>query len=56
MSKEQEKLTAVEVRRAYYREWRKNNPDKVKRYNANFWENRAQKIAAKTVDKNDKRD
>lgn len=28
-------------RRAYYRKWRKNNPDKVKRHNENYWRKRA---------------
>jgi hypothetical protein len=26
---------------AYMREWRKKNPDKVKQYNATYWERKA---------------
>lgn len=38
-----EKMTAVEIRRAYQREWRAKNKDKVKAYNQKFWERRAEK-------------
>ncbi|XKE59948.1 phosphatase (plasmid) [Sutcliffiella horikoshii] len=34
------------ARRDYQREWRKNNPDKVKAYQKRFWEKKAkEKIA-----------
>ncbi len=40
------KLTAaIEVRRAYQREWRSKNKDKVKEYNANYWSKKAEKDA-----------
>ncbi|MBM7834993.1 hypothetical protein [Clostridium sardiniense] len=29
---------AREKRNAYYREWRKKNKDKVKKYNDTYWE------------------
>lgn len=34
---------AKEERLRYFREWRRNNPDKVKKHNENYWLNRAQK-------------
>lgn len=35
---------AREARRAYYREWRKNNPDKVREKNRRYWEKKAAQI------------
>ena len=35
-----------EIRKAYYREWRVKNKDKVKEHNNNFWTKRAMRIAA----------
>ena len=32
---------AAEVRRAYYREWNKKNPDKVRAKNQRYWEKKA---------------
>ena len=32
-----------EEKREYIRRWRKNNPDKVKRHNENYWRKRAEK-------------
>lgn len=43
-------LSAEEARRAYYKEWRAKNRDKVKRYNKNYWE----KCAAKQQKNSDK--
>ena len=34
---------AQEEKREYFRKWRKNNPDKVKRHNENYWRKRAEK-------------
>lgn len=34
---------ALEERRAYFREWRANNKDKVKKHNATYWEKRAKR-------------
>jgi uncharacterized short protein YbdD (DUF466 family) len=32
-----------EEKREYFRQWRKNNPDKVKQYYENYWCKRARK-------------
>lgn len=32
------------IRKAYYKEWRKNNKDKIKQYNDRFWKKQAQKL------------
>ncbi len=37
------KSLADEERRKYFKEWRKQNKDKVKSYNQNYWEKLAQK-------------
>ena len=37
---------AREERLAYFREWRSNNKDKVKKHNATYWEKRAKRIIA----------
>jgi len=47
------KLEAVaqEEKREYFRQWRKNNPDKVKKHNENYWRKRAEKrLEAETKD------
>jgi hypothetical protein len=36
---------AKALRAAYYRDWRKKNPDKVREINARYWERRAEKLA-----------
>ena len=36
------KNEALEARRAYYREWRKKNRDKVKVYDERHWTKKAQ--------------
>lgn len=41
--KEQETQEAREARLAYYKEWRKNNKEKIKTYNKRFWERMAAK-------------
>lgn len=33
---------ANELRREYYKEWRKNNPDKVRNHYNNYWIKKAQ--------------
>ena len=33
---------AKELRNAYMREWKKNNPEKLKQYNINYWERKAE--------------
>ena len=37
---------AREERLAYFREWRANNKDKVKKHTATYWEKRAKRIIA----------
>lgn len=32
-----------EEQHKYFKEWRKNNKDKVKKHNQNYWEKRVQK-------------
>ncbi len=32
---------AVEARRAYQRQWRKDNPDKVREHNRRYWQKKA---------------
>lgn len=34
---------AAEARREYLQNWRKRNPEKVKRYNQEYWERRVRK-------------
>lgn len=34
---------AKEARNRYLREWRKNNPDRVKVHQSNYWEKQAEK-------------
>ena len=44
---------ALEERRAYFREWRANNKDKVKKHNATYWEKRAKRRLAEKEDSNE---
>lgn len=37
---------AREERLAYFRNWRANNKDKVKKHNATYWQKRAKRIIA----------
>lgn len=37
--------TALELKRAYEREWRAKNKDKVKQYNQNYWQKKAEQLA-----------
>ena len=47
MDNEKLQEQAVELRRAYQREWRKKNKDKVRVNNLRYWERKAQKAAQK---------
>lgn len=38
-------IEAREARRAYKRNWQRNNPDKVKEYQKRYWEKKAQEAA-----------
>ena len=37
---------AIEARKAYQREWRRKNPDKVRAINERYWQKKATKILA----------
>lgn len=37
---------AREARAAYFREWRRRNPDKLRENNRKYWQKRAAKLAA----------
>lgn len=51
MVKKQLDKAAAEARKEYFREWRKKNSDKVKKYNENYWRKRAKKsLEAEIVD------
>ena len=43
MNKKQLKEKALEMRRAYQREWRRKNRDKVRASNLRYWERKAQR-------------
>ena len=32
------------IKKAYYKEWRKNNKDKIKKHNETFWKKQAEKL------------
>lgn len=36
--------TARQMRNEYHRKWRKNNPHKVAKYNASYWERQASNL------------
>ena len=48
MNKKQLKEKALEMRRAYQREWRRKNRDKVRASNLRYWERKAQRENHKT--------
>ena len=37
-------MNALEARRAYQREWKRKNPEKVKAAQMRYWENKARKM------------
>ena len=43
MTEKQLKRAMAEERNAYMREWRKNNPDKVRESNRRYWKRRVEK-------------
>lgn len=44
---------ARELRRAYYREWRKKNPEKVREWSRRYWQRKAEKLREKQEDQED---
>lgn len=53
MDKKELEAIAKEERLRYFREWRKNNPDKVKQHNKNYWEKKAKAKLLKEEKAND---
>ena len=43
MDKERFQVLVAEERKAYFREWRSKNKDKVKKHNEDYWKRRTQK-------------
>lgn len=35
---------ANELKKSYYKNWRNNNKDKIKRYNSNYWNKKAKRV------------
>lgn len=54
MSTKKIKRAAAEERREYYRQWRKENRDKIKKYNVKYWQHRAEKKATEKEENNGK--
>lgn len=40
----------IAARRDYYRRWRKENRDKIRQYNANYWQRKAEQTARERKD------
>lgn len=53
MDKKTLAAAAKEERLKYFREWRRNNPEKVKKHNKNYWEKRAKAKLIKEEEAND---
>ena len=43
MNEQKLKAAIQEEKREYFRQWRKNNPDKVRQNSENYWRKRAEK-------------
>lgn len=43
-------------RREYYRQWRANNKDRIREYNARYWAKRAARLAQERTDGKEARD
>lgn len=44
------KITASEARKAYLKEWRLKNKDRVKKYNDRYWERKAAQMQSEEGD------
>ena len=44
MEKTMQQLAMQEARRQYMREWRKNNPDKVRAHQQRYWEKKGREF------------
>lgn len=51
--KNKKELTKEEkdARRLYFKKWRENNPDKVKKHNEKFWEKKAKELKNNSIKK-----
>lgn len=47
--------SAKEARRAYYRQWRKNNPEKSGEYQKRYWDRKALQLEATEKEKGESR-
>lgn len=46
--KNKEKVNVVnDIKKEYYKQWRDNNKDKIKQYNARYWQKKAENIDSK---------
>ena len=45
LTEEQQKKAVIEARRAYHREWRRRNKDKIREYNERFWRKKGEELA-----------
>lgn len=41
-------ISASEIRKAYLREWRAKNKDRVKQYNERYWQRKAEELQKKS--------
>lgn len=53
MSKQLSK-EANAARNAYYRAWRKRNPEKMKQYQENYWKKKAEEIQEEEKEENER--
>lgn len=52
-SKNDEKLPLeTQVKRLYFKDWRQNNKDKIKKYNQKFWQKRIKELEEKNKSSN----
>ena len=51
-----ENLLEIEAKKLYFKNWRNNNKDKIKKHNEKFWKKKAEEFMLNMeVEKNDKR-
>ena len=46
VGQENKKLRAIEARRAYHRQWRAKNRERVKKYNSDYWIRKASQLSS----------
>ena len=52
MDQKTQESAALEQRREYYRRWRAEHKDSVRKYNERYWSRRAEKAAAERKEEN----